>query len=150
MKCFQHLVVAGLTSAALCQTAHAQQVYRCGNSYSQIPCAGAVTVPAEDSRSAAQRAAAQENLKRDKTLAKELEASRRKDEAELLAREKVAKAAQAATAKADAAKAKAASKQEQSADSTKQAGSKKSGTAGKKGEPFTVTLSSGKEKKKKK
>ena len=46
MKCFQHLVVAGLTSAALCQTAHAQQVYRCGNSYSQIPCAGAVTVPA--------------------------------------------------------------------------------------------------------
>ena len=152
MKCFQHLVVAGLTSAALLHTAHAQQVYRCGNSYSQIPCAGAVTVPAEDSRSAAQRAAAQENLKRDKTLAKELETSRRKDEAELLAREKVAKAAQAATAKADAAKAKAkaASKQEQSADSTKQGGSKKSGTAGKKGEPFTVTLGSGKEKKKKK
>ena len=151
MKSFQHLVMGCLlTSAALCHTAHAQQVYRCGNSYSQIPCAGAVTVPTEDSRSAAQRATAKENLNRDKTLAKEMEASRRKDEAELLAREKMAIAAQAAHAKAAAAKAKATSKEEKSASSKKQAGGKKSGTLGNKGEPFTVTLGSGKEKKKKK
>lgn len=150
MKSFQHLVMAGLlTSAALCHTAQAQQVYRCGNSYSHIPCADAVAVPAEDHRSDAQRAAAKEALKRDKALGKEMEASRRKDEAALLAREKVARAEQTATAKAAAAKAKAASKQAKSAHSQKHAGSKKSGSAANKGEPFTVTLGSGKEKKKK-
>jgi len=35
---------------------HAQPIYRCGNTYSQTPCADAVVVSADDSRTAAQKA----------------------------------------------------------------------------------------------
>ncbi len=71
-------------------SAGAQTVYRCGSSYSQTPCANAVEVQTDDPRSDAQRAAAREGLARDKALAKDLEASRRKDEAAALAANKQA------------------------------------------------------------
>jgi len=35
---------------------HAQPIYRCGNTYSQTPCADGIVVSAEDSRTAAQKA----------------------------------------------------------------------------------------------
>ena len=42
----------------------------------------------EDARSEAQRKAAREGLARDKALGKEMETTRRKDEAQMLAQEK--------------------------------------------------------------
>lgn len=68
------VVLAGATSTA-------QTVYRCGNSYSQIPCAGAVTVPVDDVRSEAQQAQARIGVARDKALADQLEAQRLAEEA---------------------------------------------------------------------
>ena len=70
-------------------------MYRCGNSYSQTPCADARIVPTDDPRTEAQRTAAQQALVQDKALAREMETSRRKDEALALARVKAEQAAQA-------------------------------------------------------
>jgi len=44
-------VLYGLTAVA-----SAQPVYRCGNSYSQVPCAGASVLAVDDGRSAEQKA----------------------------------------------------------------------------------------------
>jgi hypothetical protein len=90
MKSFKHLVLTGLTAIGLYQSASAQQVYRCGNSYSQTPCAGAVAVQTDDPRTDEQRAQARQGLSSDKALAKDLEATRRKDEAMALAQRKTA------------------------------------------------------------
>jgi hypothetical protein len=54
-----------------------RQVYRCGNSYSAHPCAGATPLDVSDARSAQQRAQAEDVLARDKRLASWLEAGRR-------------------------------------------------------------------------
>jgi hypothetical protein len=90
MKSFKPLVPGALALLLAGSAAAAQTVYRCGNSYSQSPCAGAVAVQADDPRTEAQRAAAGEALARDKALAKEMEASRRKEEARMLAADKLA------------------------------------------------------------
>jgi hypothetical protein len=81
MKSFRNLAIT--TAAALCvwHAASAQQVYRCGNSYSQTPCTGAVAVNTDDPRTDTQRAEAKQALASDKALTKELEARRQKDEA---------------------------------------------------------------------
>lgn len=44
MKSFKSLVLASLVAFSACFDAAAQPVYRCGSSYSQTPCTGAVTV----------------------------------------------------------------------------------------------------------
>jgi len=88
MKSFKHLVIPGLLSLGVCNAA--QPVYRCGNSYSQTPCAGAAEVPIDDPRTEEQRAQAKQGLRSDKALAKDMEASRRKDEAQALAADKLA------------------------------------------------------------
>ena len=44
MKSFKHLVIPALLSLGVCSCHAAQPVYRCGNSYSQTPCAGAAEV----------------------------------------------------------------------------------------------------------
>ena len=88
MKSFKHLVLTSLAVLSICQSASAQQVYRCGSSYSQTPCTGAIAVPTEDARTDEQRLAAKQALASDKALAKDMETSRRKDEAMALAREK--------------------------------------------------------------
>lgn len=61
--------------------AQAQNVYRCGESYSNTPCAGAVVVPTDDRRSAAQRAQTDAAAKRDARSAQVLENERLKREA---------------------------------------------------------------------
>lgn len=129
--------IAWLALAANPYSAIAQTVYRCGNSYSQTPCAGAIEVPVEDTRTEAQRAAAREGLARDKALGKEMETTRRKDEAQMLAQEKMAQAAQAKLA----AQHKAEAKQ---AEEKKQAHVKKPQAKKKEREVFTVTVGSGK------
>jgi hypothetical protein len=94
MKSFQHLVLTTIAALSVCPGASAQQVYRCGNSYSQTPCAGAVAVSTDDPRSDDQRAQAKQGLTSDKELAKDLEATRRKDESMALAQMKATQASQ--------------------------------------------------------
>jgi len=142
-----HLVLPTLVGLSMSLAATAQTVYRCGNSYSQTPCAGGTAVSTDDSRTDAQRAAAREGLSRDKALAKELETDRRKDEAQVWAREKEALAARsklAAKAKADSQKSQAKSK-----PAKEQKGNRKASATAHPGGPFTVQLDNGKAKKKK-
>jgi hypothetical protein len=94
MKSFQHLALSTLAALSVCPIATAQQVFRCGNSYSQTPCAGAVAVQTDDSRTDEQRAQAKQGLTNDKALAKDMEATRHKDESMALAQMKTAQASQ--------------------------------------------------------
>jgi len=153
MKSFKHttLPALALLCASLAPQAWGQQVYRCGNSYSQSPCAGGVTVNADDSRTDAQRAAAKEGLARDKALGKEMETSRRKDEAEALARDK---AAFAAKSKADAhAKAEEKKREHEEArakkSNKKHTGSRKAQASNAEPGVFTTTVRTGSTKTKK-
>lgn len=59
----------------------AQAVYRCGNSYSQQPCAGGSRVETQDTRSAVQRAQTSQAAQRDAKAASAMEKQRLKDEA---------------------------------------------------------------------
>ena len=145
MKSFKHLVLPTLAGLSLSLAAHAQVVYRCGNSYSQTPCADGKAISTDDSRTDAQRAAAREGLARDKALAKELDTDRRKEEAQVWAREKEAMTArnrQDAKAKAESQKAQAKSKP---AKEQKRKAAVKTNPD----EPFTAQLDNGKGKKKK-
>lgn len=99
MKSFQRLAPICLSLALACASATAQQIYRCGNNYSQSPCAGGHAIAADDPRTDEQRAAARQALAQDKELAKDMETSRRKDEALQLTLVKAAQAAQAHKAK---------------------------------------------------
>ena len=57
-------------------TADAQQIYRCGNSYSQMPCPGGAMVEAEDDRSTQQKREAETLARRDTKLADEMARTR--------------------------------------------------------------------------
>jgi hypothetical protein len=77
-----------LTIAALCLAAGgwtapaaAQNIYRCGNSYSQQPCPGGTVVPADDARSASQRSQTSQASERDAKAADAMEKARLKEEA---------------------------------------------------------------------
>lgn len=61
--------------------ASAQNVYRCGNSYSQTPCADGRPVDVHDPRSAAQKADADVATRRNAKAAELLEKARHRDEA---------------------------------------------------------------------
>jgi hypothetical protein len=130
------LVLTSLATLCLSQAALAQQVYRCGNSYSQAPCTGAVVIDADDPRTEAQRAEAKQVLASDKALAKDLEAARRKEEAAALAADKEALARAAAAHKMEGKKPVA--KQEHS--------SKKRNAKGKAAAVFTATDGASKKK----
>jgi hypothetical protein len=105
MKSFQNLAPFFMTLLLAGLGANAQQVYRCGSSYGQSRCPDGVAVPADDPRTDAQRAAAKQALSQDKALAKQLEASRHKEEAQALALDRAALArAKAAHNKPDTAK----------------------------------------------
>ena len=100
MKSFTNIAPSCLALLLGCSAAAAQTVYRCGNSYSQTPCADARVVKTDDPRTEAQRTSAQQALVQDKALAREMEASRHKDETLALARAKAEQAALARTAAA--------------------------------------------------
>ena len=79
-----------LLGALLCATAAwampataqtTQNIYRCGDSYSQQPCAGGKLVAASDSRSAAQKSQTDEATKRNAKAADAMEKARVKEEA---------------------------------------------------------------------
>ena len=70
------MFVALATSSACLAPAQAQNAYRCGNSYSQTPCPGAVSVDISDPRSREQKAQAAEIAQREQKLAETMERSR--------------------------------------------------------------------------
>jgi hypothetical protein len=143
MKSFKYLILPAIAYLAIGQAALAQPVYRCGNSYSQTPCAGAVTVQADDTRTDAQRAAAREGLARDKALGNAMEATRRKDEAQVRARDKAVLAANAkaaALAKSDAKKLEHEKAKEKKAEDKKRAGGKKGSRIATDLDVFTVVV----------
>lgn len=104
-----------IAACALSTGASAQKVYKCGSSYSQIPCPGGATLEPSDDRTPAQKADALRNQKLQSREADSLEKVRLKDEAQTRsadaanrkAAEKQAKAAQAEELARAKAKAKA-------------------------------------------
>lgn len=81
MKKPVHRAALLLALSALWLPAQAQNVYRCGGSYSNTPCPGATVVPTDDPRSAAQRAQTDAATRRDARSAKVLESERLMQEA---------------------------------------------------------------------
>jgi hypothetical protein len=70
------------TTAALAGAAMAQApIYRCGDSYSQNPCAGGKIIAASDSRSPDQKAQTDEATRRNAKAASDMEKARVKEEA---------------------------------------------------------------------
>lgn len=69
-----------IAASAASTGAKAQNVYRCGDSYSQSPCAGGVAVDASDSRTRAQQAQAAADTARARQAANALEKDRLKQE----------------------------------------------------------------------
>ena len=131
MKSFSRRVLPLPLIACLLGSAQAQTVYRCGNSYGQSPCVNGVPVATDDPRSDAQRAAALKAQSRDKAIADEMEQSRRKDEADALARERLAMQRQLQEQRKLAARQAAAKKA---------AGSAKHQARKKEEKPFTVRI----------
>lgn len=82
----RHALTRALCAVALllATAAPAQTIYRCGNSYSQTPCAGGTTVPVDEARDRAQekarKAQADAATQRDLRTAAALEKSRLKEE----------------------------------------------------------------------
>lgn len=74
-----------IAACAVCTGAWGQKVYRCGTSYSQTPCAGAVSVEVDDARSPLQKAQADQAITRDVAAANTLEKARLKEEARIQA-----------------------------------------------------------------
>ena len=71
------------TAATLaCGATLAQTVVRCGNAYGETSCPGGTLVPADDPRTAGQRAQAKAVITRDARMADALEAARLKAEAQ--------------------------------------------------------------------
>ncbi|MDP3700481.1 MAG: hypothetical protein Q8R72_06205 [Hylemonella sp.] len=79
MKLLPNLVA--VTLLALSLPAPAQKVYRCGNSYSQVPCPDGQAIDAADSRTPEQRKAHDASVRHEKRNADTLEKTRLKDEA---------------------------------------------------------------------
>lgn len=74
------IALACLVSTGCVAPAAAQNVYRCGNSYSQQPCAEGKLVPASDSRNAGQKVQTDQATQRDAKNADAMEKARLKEE----------------------------------------------------------------------
>ena len=76
-----HSAALLLALSACLMPAQADDIYRCGVSYSSTPCPGAILVAADDPRSAAQRAQSEAAARRDARMAQALEKERLRQEA---------------------------------------------------------------------
>jgi len=65
--------------------AFGQSVYRCGNTYSQKPCADGVQVDVQDARTPAQKAESEAAVRREASTANAMEKARLQEEAQLRA-----------------------------------------------------------------
>ena len=105
--------IFSIAACAIPTGAWSQKVYKCGSSYSQIPCADAVTVDTGDARSKAQKTEADKQTARDAKVADAMEKTRLKEEAQALAQNKpAAKAKEKDKEKSASAKSKAESEEE--------------------------------------
>ena len=77
-----HCIAVLLALSACWVPASAQDVYRCGHSYSNLPCPGGIVVATADPRSATQRAQTEAATRRDTKLAQLLQKDRLKLEAD--------------------------------------------------------------------
>ena len=90
-----------IAACAISTGAWGQKVYRCGSSYSQIPCNGAVTVETQDARSKTQKIQSDQATVRDLATANSMEKDRKQEEAKTIAQSNAAlKAGQAPESKA--------------------------------------------------
>ena len=85
----RHHVFLPMALCVLSTGTWAQTVYKCGHSYSQIPCPDAVEINTQDTRTAAQQKAAEHAATKQAQQAKALETQRLQEEA---AAEKAARA----------------------------------------------------------
>jgi len=126
-----------IATCAVSTGAMAQKtIYRCGSSYSQVPCEGAVSVDAQDARTRADKAAADKATQRDMKQANAMEKTRVKEEKDAISQ---AQAAAKTSAKASA-------KPPEKSDASE--GDKKQSNKPKKKEPEFFTAKAGAEKKK--
>lgn len=85
-----------IAACAISTGAWGQKVYRCGASYSQMPCNGAVTIETLDARSKTQKIQSDQATVRDLATANSMEKDRKKEEAKTIAQSNAAlKAGQA-------------------------------------------------------
>lgn len=105
MKTLSSIATLFIAACALSTGAWGQTVYRCGGTYSDVPCAGAVTVDAQDSRTPAQQRESEATTTREAAAANTLEKERLAQEAQALTERKAAaKAAKKTAAKSKKAK----------------------------------------------
>ncbi len=69
-----------IATGAVFTSAQAQNIYRCGDSYSQSPCPGGMAIDANDSRTKVQKAQAEAATQRDRQTGDALEKERLKQE----------------------------------------------------------------------
>ena len=81
----RHRFLLLVFAAACVLPAAAQNVYRCGDSYSQQPCPSGKAVAVDDARTASQRAQTTEAVRRDAKTASDMEKARLKEEAKPVA-----------------------------------------------------------------
>lgn len=75
------VIFAAACALGAAHSAAAQGVYRCGDSYSQKPCAGGALVQTDDARNESQRSQTREAAQRDGKVADAMEKARLKEEA---------------------------------------------------------------------
>jgi hypothetical protein len=107
-----------IAACALSTGATAQNVYKCGSTYSQTPCTDAQGLQIDDKRTAVQKQEADRATVRDATAARALEVER-------VQKERAAQEAANATAKADAARSKAQAQAQTKAQAKSAAQSRK-------------------------
>jgi hypothetical protein len=84
MKMLYRIAMFSIAVCAVPTASLAQKVYRCGSTYSQIPCADGVTVEVQDTRSKVQKSQAQATIKSETSQAQAMEERRMKEEAQAL------------------------------------------------------------------
>jgi hypothetical protein len=142
------LLITAITLIAACALttgAWGQKVYKCGASYSQTPCDGAVTVNAEDPRSKAQKAEADAATRSEAAAANSMEKIRLKAQAQTLADNKAADKKEAA---AKAAKSRKERAQMEADQATKTGAQKKNKARQKKGPEYFTAHVAGEKKQK--
>lgn len=71
-----HFAIVLISLCSAHQGLQAQNIYKCGNSYSQTPCAGASTLNLDDARTSAQKQQTDAAMRSDAKQAKALEKNR--------------------------------------------------------------------------
>jgi hypothetical protein len=95
MKTFTSIAIIFIATYAISTRASAEEVYRSGDAYSQKPCANAVAVDVQDSRTPAQKAESDAKTRHETAQVTALDKARQKEEAQRHAENAKLAAAQA-------------------------------------------------------